>query len=54
MSKEKKLWIAFGLVMSNSFAVLLYYGYEIYQQAPPVPEDVVTTEGQVLFTGQEI
>ena len=54
MSKEKKLWIAFGLVMSLSFAVLLYYGYEIYQQAPPVPEEVVTTEGQVLFTGQEI
>ena len=54
MNKEKKLWIAFGLVMSISFAVLLYYGYEIYQKAPPVPEEVVTTEGEVLFTGQEI
>lgn len=40
--------------MSLSFAVLLYNGYEIYQQAPPVPEEVVTTEGEVLYTGQEI
>ncbi len=54
MNKEKKLWIAFGLVMSFSFAVLLYYGYEIYQQAPPIPEKVVTTGGEFLFSGQDI
>lgn len=54
MKKEKKLWIGFALVVIISFAVLGYYGYEIYQQAPPVPEKVVTTEGTVLFTGQDI
>lgn len=54
MKKEKKLWIGFALVVIISFAVLGYYGYEIYQQAPPVPERVVTTDGTVLFTGQDI
>ncbi len=54
MKSEKKLWIVFALVMSISFAVLLYYGFEIYQQAPPVPKKVVTTEGEVLFSGQDI
>ncbi len=50
----KRLWLSFILVMSISFAVLLYYGMEIYHQAPPIPDKVVTTEGTVLFTGQDI
>ncbi len=50
----KKLWIGFILVMVLSFAVLLYYGREIYRQAPPIPEKVVTSEGRVLFSGQDI
>ncbi|MEX2594290.1 MAG: nitric-oxide reductase large subunit [Anditalea sp.] len=54
MSKEKKLWIAFILVTVISFAVLGYYGYEIYQKAPPLPEQVVTTDGTVVFEGQDI
>ncbi|HOO95058.1 MAG TPA: nitric-oxide reductase large subunit [Proteiniphilum sp.] len=51
---QKKLWIAFALVVGISFAVLLYYGNQIYQQAPPVPERVTNEEGQLLFTGQDI
>ena len=49
-----KLWTALGLVIVLSFAVLGYYGLEIYRQAPPIPAQVVTTEGEVLFTGQNI
>src|SRR5690606_30800225 len=49
-----KLWLSLGLVVIGSFAVLGYYGREIYRLAPPVPERVVTTEGDVIFTGQEI
>jgi len=52
--KTKKLWLGFIAVMVISFSVLLYYGYEIYRQAPPIPEKVVTTDGTVLFTGQDI
>ncbi|MDN3690092.1 nitric-oxide reductase large subunit [Cyclobacterium jeungdonense] len=54
MKTEKKLWIVFALVVGISFAVLGYYGYEIYQQAPPIPETVVNEDGTVLFTGQDI
>jgi nitric oxide reductase subunit B len=50
----RKLWIGFLAVMTISFAVLLYFGYEIYRQAPPVPDKVVSTDGTVLFTGQDI
>jgi len=50
----KKLWLCFLAVMTISFAVLLYYGYEIYRQAPPIPDKVVTVDGSVLFTGQDI
>ncbi len=52
--KARKLWLAFIGVMVVSFAVLLYYGREIYREAPPVPERVVTEDGQTVFTGQEI
>jgi nitric oxide reductase subunit B len=50
----KKLWISFILVMTVSFAVLIYYGQEIYRQAPPIPDKVMTADGKVLFTGQDI
>lgn len=52
--KTKKLWFGFITVMVVSFSVLLFYGREIYRQAPPIPESVVTTDGSVLFTGQNI
>jgi len=52
--KTKKLWWGFIGVMVISFAVLLYYGREIYRQAPPIPDIVKTADGKVLFTGQDI
>lgn len=50
----RKLWIWLISVIAASFAVLGYFGYEIYMQAPPVPKQVVTTDGLVLFTGDDI
>ena len=50
----KKLWIAFGAVIVISFSVLGYFGREIYRKAPPIPAQVITTDGTVLFTGQDI
>ena len=52
--KVQKLWLGFILVMAISFAVLLYFGREIYKQAPPVPEKVLKSDGTVLFSGQDI
>lgn len=52
--KTRKLWIGFLTVVTVSFAVLLFFGREIYRQAPPIPDRVVTTDGNILFTGQDI
>lgn len=52
--KYAKLWLGLGAVMAGSFAVLGYYGREIYRQAPPVPARVIAEDGRVLFTGEQI
>ena len=36
-------------VMVLSFGVLLYYGQDIYQSAPPIPETVVTVGGETTL-----
>jgi nitric oxide reductase subunit B len=50
----KKLWFAFVVVMVFCFSVLLYFGYEIYVQKPPIPAKVITQNGEQLFSEQEI
>jgi nitric oxide reductase subunit B len=50
----RRLWFGLAAVILGSFAVLGYYGRQIYQQAPPVPRRVITTQGTVLFTGEDI
>lgn len=50
----KGLWFGFIAVLIISFSVLLFFGREIYHKAPPIPDQVVTTDGKVLFTGQDI
>jgi nitric oxide reductase subunit B len=52
--QTKKLWFGFIAIVTISFAVLLYYGWEIYRQAPPIPDKVVTTDGALLFSAQDI
>jgi nitric oxide reductase subunit B len=36
------------------FATLLYFGREIYQMAPPIPETVVSQSSQAVFSREEI
>jgi len=50
----RKLWIALGIVMLVSFAVLGAVGYKAINSAPPIPSKVVTVDGRVLFTGETI
>lgn len=50
----RRLWIGLAIVMLASFGVLGYYGKELYQKAPPVPERVVTTDGVVVFEKKDI
>ena len=50
----KKLWGWLAFVIIGSFAVLIFYGVDIYRKVPPVPEKVVTTDGTLLYTGQDV
>ncbi len=45
----RRSWIALALVLVVSFGVLLFVGSRIYQQAPPIPDRVVTEDGSELF-----
>src|SRR5690554_3757471 len=51
---HRNLWIAFAVVIVVSFAILGGFGREIYRKAPPIPEQVVTETGEVLFTAADI
>src|SRR5499425_1810209 len=50
----RKLWIALGIVILASFAVLGSVGYKAISTAPPIPAKVVTADGALLFTGETI
>ncbi len=49
-----KLWIALGLVLTISFAVLNGVGIHLINNAPPIPAQVVTVDGQLIFDGKTI
>jgi nitric oxide reductase subunit B len=51
---NRRLWLGFIAVIVISFGVLGYFGREIYRKAPPIPVRVITSEGEVLFTGKDI
>jgi nitric oxide reductase subunit B len=50
----RTLWVVFVAIFVCSFGVLGWVGTEIFRQAPPIPREVVTTEGQVLLSGDDI
>ena len=50
----KKLWTAFALVLLVSFSILGWIGTRIYQEKPPIPEQVVSTDGTVVVSSGEI
>jgi nitric oxide reductase subunit B len=50
----KRLWIAFILVVAISFGVLGWAGFKIYQEKPPIPSSVVTTDGVTIIPDGQI
>jgi nitric oxide reductase subunit B len=44
----KRLWIVFIAIFIFSFAILGWVGAEIFRQAPPIPREVVTSDGRVV------
>jgi len=54
MDRTTKLWITLGVVLVGTFTLLGVFGREVYRQAPPIPERVVTESGTQLMTRDEI
>ena len=50
----RRLWLSFAAVLIASFMVLGWVGLRIYQEAPPVPERVVSSDGTQLFGPGEV
>jgi nitric oxide reductase subunit B len=50
----KKLWILLISVCVISFAILGWIGVEIFREAPPIPREVVATDGRMLIPEEQI
>jgi nitric oxide reductase subunit B len=51
---NKKLWYIFIGMIIVSFSILGFYGLEMFKEMPPIPEKVVTEDGIVVYTAQDI
>lgn len=54
MTNVKKLWLFLALLLFVSFGVLIWSGNQIYQKAPPMPDKVVSTQGELIYSRDEI
>lgn len=54
MNPTRRLWWTLGVVFVLCFGALGLIGGEIYRQAPPMPERVLSADGQTLYTLEEI
>jgi len=54
MNVTRRLWLGLGALLAISFGVLLWVGGEIHNQAPPMPERVLSSDGTVLYTRADI
>ncbi|TCS34054.1 nitric oxide reductase NorZ apoprotein [Paucimonas lemoignei] len=54
MHATRKLWTWLAIICVLSFSVLGWMGTEIYLKAPPIPQQVVSTDGDVLFSEGQV
>src|SRR5262245_37452573 len=54
MTTHRKLWWLLGTSLCAAFFILGFWGREVYRQAPPIPERVVTSSGVTMFTRDDI
>lgn len=50
MANYRRLWTILIIVLTVSFAVLGYFGREVYRTAPPIPGQVISASGTLLTT----
>jgi nitric oxide reductase subunit B len=54
MHSSRKLWIWLAVIFLFSFGVLDWVGTEIYLTAPPIPNQVLSSSGEVIFTEGQV
>lgn len=54
MRATRKLWTWLAIICAMSFAVLGWVGKEIYLSAPPIPQQVLTARGDVVFSSGQV
>ena len=54
MKPTGRLWRWLGLIFVLSFGALGYLGWQIYQEAPPIPRAVLSADGEQLFSGEQV
>ena len=54
MKNNRMLWRWLAFIFVLSFGALGFIGWQIYLTAPPIPKAVVTTNGQLIFTGEQV
>ncbi len=52
--ETRKLWLLFAGILIVCFSVIGFYGHEIYREKPPIPEKVISEDGSIIFTSQDI
>ncbi|MGE8499826.1 MAG: nitric-oxide reductase large subunit [Pseudomonas sp.] len=54
MGEYRRLWWTLIAILGVTFCVLGWFGREVYRQAPPIPEQVVSSNGEPLFGVEDI
>ncbi len=54
MHATRKLWTWLAIICVLSFSVLGWVGTEIYQAAPPIPKQVISSKGDVVFSEGQV
>ena len=54
MAKYRRLWFLLIAIVGVTFTLLGYFGAEVYRAAPPIPDQVVSANGDTLMTEESI
>ncbi|MBV2209246.1 MAG: nitric-oxide reductase large subunit [Thermomonas sp.] len=54
MSINKRLWLGLGALLAASFAVMLWLGVDLIRTKPPIPDKVISANGDVIYTKDDI
>jgi len=53
-NESKRLWLALFVALAIAFSILGFAGIDVYREAPPIPNKVITEKGELVFTEDDI